>query len=351
MPKTAFDKFVEVTTPHTNGDAAAFHKLQVQERKEQLAVDRDARTQLAAEAWKMPAPVPWGLLEARAPVFLIDGYLQQGTVGLLVGKYGTAKSFLALDWGASIAAGTPWQKRDIPVGGNVLYVAAEGGMGMGRRRMAWQQERVKIRDETFYFIPQPVPLGTEEGTRFLADTIRYLGTNFIVIDTLARSIAGLNENDAMDMGVIIDALYQLRDALSTEGTTVLVVQHQGKDDTRGARGSSRLESDVDFCFKITDKETHFALTNTKVKDDARPEPFNFRLRQVSIGAMSSCIIEPCDLDAEDAGKRLCPGCSTYFTPGRTDQVNCSDTCRKRVSRASIAKPQGEGYVAKRRVRF
>ena len=65
---------------------------------------------------------PWGGMAARllsasalanlpAPEPLIDGVLDQGTVALLYGKWGTLKTFIALDWAASVATGRPWQGR------------------------------------------------------------------------------------------------------------------------------------------------------------------------------------------------------------------------------------------------
>lgn len=51
------------------------------------------------------------LLKLPDPEPLIDGTLDQGTVALLYGKWGTLKSFIAYDWAASIATGRPWQGR------------------------------------------------------------------------------------------------------------------------------------------------------------------------------------------------------------------------------------------------
>src|SRR5262245_49160727 len=43
------------------------------------------------------------------PQPLIDSVLDQGTNGLLYGPWGTGKTFIALDWAASVATGRPWQ--------------------------------------------------------------------------------------------------------------------------------------------------------------------------------------------------------------------------------------------------
>jgi len=66
------------------------------------------------------------------PEPLVDGVLDQGTVALLYGKWGSGKSFIALDWAASVATGRAWQGRSTEQR-RVLYVAAEGAFGFKGR--------------------------------------------------------------------------------------------------------------------------------------------------------------------------------------------------------------------------
>ena len=47
------------------------------------------------------------------PKPLIDNVLDQGTTALLYGKWGTAKTFVALDWAASVATRRKWQGRHV----------------------------------------------------------------------------------------------------------------------------------------------------------------------------------------------------------------------------------------------
>ena len=61
----------------------------------------------------------------------------------------------------------------------------------------------------------------------------------IVIDTLARAIAGGDENKSESMGQLVVHA----DAIRKEtGAHVLFVHHSGKDQARGARGHSSLLS-------------------------------------------------------------------------------------------------------------
>jgi hypothetical protein len=95
----------------------------------------------------MPAPQP-----------LIVNTLDQGTTALLYGKWGTAKTFIALDWAASVATGRRWQSRATEQH-RVLYVAAEGVWGFRSRVDAWETGwSTTIGDDGFTMIPRPVNL-------------------------------------------------------------------------------------------------------------------------------------------------------------------------------------------------
>jgi hypothetical protein len=71
------------------------------------------------------------------PQPLIDNVLDQGTTALLYGKWGTAKTFIALDWAASVATGKAWQDRTTEQC-RVLYVVGEGAFGFKGRIDAWE---------------------------------------------------------------------------------------------------------------------------------------------------------------------------------------------------------------------
>ena len=73
----------------------------------------------------------------------------------------------------------------------------------------------------------------------LADEIKeqHGPLRMIVVDTLARAMAGGNENAPDDMGKLLNNVEALR-----QGTDafVLLIHHTGKDETKGARGHSSL---------------------------------------------------------------------------------------------------------------
>src|SRR5690606_23284637 len=103
-----------------------------------------------------------------------------------------------------------------------------------------------------------------------------LPPGIIVVDTLARAIAGGDDNSSVDMGVFVNNCGAVQEAT---GATVLIVHHSGKDAAKGARGHSSLQAATDTEIEIKDE----ALTVTKQRDMGKDESFKFKLRVVEIG--------------------------------------------------------------------
>ena len=104
----------------------------------------------------------------------------------------------------------------------------------------------------------------------------------IVIDTLARAMAGDDENAASDMTAFIER--RASEIARTTGAAVLVVHHPGKDNAKGMRGSTALFAACDCVIKISKRDGGGgeALIE-KVKDGEVGPLFAYRLRQVDLG--------------------------------------------------------------------
>ena len=210
------------------------------------------------------------------PESMIEATLDHRSVALLIGHWGTAKTFLALDWAACIATGQRWQGRETHPG-VVLWIASEGASGLHQRLRAWEaQNGVMIDSESVVILPLPVQFTDPAVFENLRDLVSDLNPSLLVIDTLARCMVGLDENSAKDMGVVVDALYQLRDA--ADDCTVLVVHHTGKDKMT-TRGSSALEDGLDTVYRISGDASGLTLTRTKRKDGHTPDQHRLRLVQ------------------------------------------------------------------------
>ena len=78
-----------------------------------------------------------GLRSIPPPTPLVDGWLYRDTLAWIQGKWGNAKSFLAIDLGCCVATGTPWHGHEVAQG-TVLYLIAEGASGLSQRVEAWE---------------------------------------------------------------------------------------------------------------------------------------------------------------------------------------------------------------------
>ena len=135
-------------------------------------------------------------------------------------------------------------------------------------------------------MPCAADLFSEQGdTARLIKLIRDVEADFgqkcvlIVIDTLARAMAGGDENTSADMGKFVRNCDKLREAI---GATVNIIHHTGKDKAKGARGSSALRAATDTEIEIDVGK----LAVTKQRDMAKGEEMRFELEPVEIGHRS-----------------------------------------------------------------
>ncbi len=112
-----------------------------------------------------------------------------------------------------------------------------------------------------------------------------LPIKLIVLDTLDRGFGGSDEIAAKDMGVFIQGCDILK--VKTDAT-ILLAHHRGKDQDKGARGSSAFRAALDAEFNVRrEKENHsddkaFILTCTKMKDVEEPDKNAYDLRPIEL---------------------------------------------------------------------
>ncbi len=222
------------------------------------------------------------------PEPLIDNVLDQGTVTLLYGKWGSCKSFTALDWGASVATGRAWQGRPT-CQRRALYVAAEGAYGLKGRTDAWDTGwRTEIPDGALDVLPRPVNLTNTADVGNLSALIAWGGYSFVILDTLARCMVGADENSAKDCGQVVDVLHQLRERTPNGRGVILGVHHAGKDG-KTFRGSTTFEAGADTVYSVTLDGAVIVLDRTKRKDG--PLADSHRLKLVPVEGTNSVILE------------------------------------------------------------
>lgn len=173
---------------------------------------------------------------------LVKGWLSEGAFSVLYGPSNSGKTFVALSIAANVAAGRPWfgcQTRK----SRVLYIALEGGRGFENRMAAIVERIPELRKtQLLYFLTMPLDLYSEEGLKDLCEALPEDDFGLIVVDTLARAMAGADENSTRDMGQLVCNMDWLREVT---GAHVMMIHHSGKDMSKGARGSSALRAAVD----------------------------------------------------------------------------------------------------------
>jgi hypothetical protein len=251
---------------------------------------------------------------AQPPMeWLIKGVLPRAGLAVLFGEPGSGKSFLAFDLAGCLARGADWNGHRVRAAGRVVYVAAEGAAGMTLRAVAYGMKHPDALQAPMKFWPSAVNM-LENGHRKLAKLIEDDGgADLIVIDTLAQSMAGGNENASEDMGKVIANCGKLH---KITGALVLLVHHSGKDASRGARGWSGLRGAADAELEVS--RDYVSDTRQvrigKQKDAADGGEFPFTLQGVEVGrdsdgdALTSCWVEylsPADArrEREPAGNK------------------------------------------------
>ncbi len=229
----------------------------------------------------------------------VQEMLPQSGLAVVFGESGSGKTYIALHLVAHIAAGLDWFGRRCKAG-VVVYVAAENPASAENRIAALRVHCPEFADIPLAVLPNAINLF--EPTADLPDLLALLSDietsvgqiAVVVVDTLARAMAGGSENDAADMGRVIASCDRIREEYRT---LVLLVHHSGKDQQRGARGHSSLKAAADVELEVTTNGVTHTATLTKSRDGAAGGAFSFRLKPVPLGlddigeAITACLVE------------------------------------------------------------
>lgn len=232
--------------------------------------------------------------ERPAPDWLIKGVIPRRGVGLAYGASQSGKSFLVGDIAGAIAAGNPWRGRKTR-SGKVVTVVAEGAAAYSRRLQAHRNHHGALPSGVLGVASNAPNLQRDEDIEAIANAVKaFGGAQLVVIDTLAASTAGADENSAQDMGAVMARCGQLEELLQAP---VLLIHHSGKDATKGARGSSAIRAALDFEIEVLRDGDSRQARITKMRDGEDGAVFPFRLLVVAVGTdddgdqITSCVVE------------------------------------------------------------
>lgn len=232
----------------------------------------------------------------KPPPFLIDGILQASSTTVLYAPPGVGKSFVAMAWAGSVAAGVPWLGREV-IKGPVLYIAAEGRGGLGVRfralRAGWKQRSISgdLADLAILAdAPQLLDRDQADEITRLAESLDEKPV-LLVADPLIRMYVGKDENSTAEMGAWVDQFDRIGHRI---GCARLILHHSLKSAKNIERGSSALRGAADAMFCLVDQgQGRIRLVCDKAKDFEAPEPIGLVLRGHEFAdGTSSCYVAP-----------------------------------------------------------
>ena len=202
------------------------------------------------------------------PEWLIPNRLPEGQTWVY-GEPGVGKTFVVLDWAATVAAR----------GNTVLYFIGEGVKGFSKRVLAWRKHHEWASLETFHVVPMTPQLLDKHSVEVFNEVIKEYQPSLIVIDTFARAAVGADENSAKDVGRVIsvlDTVFRVHDCSS------IVVHHSNKSGG-SERGSGAIRGAADATWEVMPDYSHSGLTTMqiacrKMKDSEPPRPLLAQLK-------------------------------------------------------------------------
>ncbi len=202
-------------------------------------------------------PVNWRMAfkeQSHEIEWLKEDFLEAGTLVSMFSKPGIGKSLISLE--IAVEA--------VRAGHNVMYIDDENRISDTVDRLkAFRCSADELDRLTMYCFAGLPALDTEEGGQHLDALAEENEPKLVIMDTVSRMVSG-EENAA---NTFLQLYRCSLVPLKARGIAILRLDHAGKDDLRGMRGSSAKESDVDFVWKLSrDGERTFTLECQKSRN-------------------------------------------------------------------------------------
>lgn len=271
-----------------------------------VAAPLEINSDLRREFEKLGIPLPkrlhprYGLPLSMTNPYMFKGLLDQQSLFVIYGQSNVGKSFVALDLAAHLALGLDWDGKKCKEKQAVLYVCAEAGRSFVKRIEAVKKRLGVALDADFKEFPIVVetmdvnffesPTDKRDDAGDVIAWVKYYEAKYgikfgmVVVDTLATSFAGGNENSSEDMTKYVSHMKRIQYGA---GLSVGIVHHSGKDQAAGARGSSALRAATDTEIEVTAAQAGVKWVReirvTKQRDGEVGEKIQFGLKTVEVG--------------------------------------------------------------------
>ena len=198
-----------------------------------------------------PFQIDWATMwttDHKQAEWLLEPILAAGRNHSFVAAAKAGKSLLLLEACAALATGKPFLAKPETEPVTVVYVDYEMTEGDIKERLQAfgygpDDDLTRLR---YFTTPTINALDTEHGAAEFLAAINEIGPDLVAIDTMSRAVSG-EENESQTS----NDLYRLTIMpLKAAGITVARADHLGKDQAKGARGSSAKAADVDIQWQM-----------------------------------------------------------------------------------------------------
>ena len=209
--------------------------------------------------------------------WLLEPLFAKGRAHAIYAGAKVGKSFVTLAACAALATGQPFLRKPQTQPQHVLYVDYEMTPTDLYDRLTEFGYESTIFDHLHYAqLPVIAPLDTSQGGIALCQAAHAVGAEIVIIDTTGRAVQG-EENDA---GTYQDFYRHTGMQLKRMGITWARLDHAGKDTTRGQRGSSAKNDDVDIVVNLTRTPTGITWTATHRRMSWYPEQSDITIAEL-----------------------------------------------------------------------
>lgn len=260
----------------------------------------------------------------KYPPWAIEGFVRQGSRGVLYGVSGAAKSYVAVDLVRAAMTGGTWLGRKVQTG-SVVYVAAEDYLGIHHRTEVTVRFAGVTRQHRARVFERAVAMTNHEDVKLLLRAMDLLPEKpaFFIIDNLSLCMGDGDPNEGIDAKRFVDGCQAIQDyKWRTSSTlksirdtdkvpiTVVIIHHTNKQG--GFNGSQYFENFVDSMSEVVwdKKGTIRTVFSRKQRHGERHEPLAFELREVEpidhLCIVQSLVLPPASTDTERAFRKLVP---------------------------------------------
>ena len=214
----------------------------------------------------------WELYNDDSPIpapIIDDGILLDKTMLMIIGAPKNKKTFLAWNIAIALAKGEGFACFKVKEEKKVLILSAEGGKFKMRNRLRTMitNPNEDVLCNASYSNKLIFDLNDEESFQHLIDQVQTEKPEVIILDPLIKFISE-DENSSVKMGQVFRRLRTLIDDFDI---SLIIVDHTGKDSSKGARGSSVKRSEYDSAIYMRSKDNNsrlsFDMRHVETPDD------------------------------------------------------------------------------------